>query len=392
MMILRDRSLFQCYFIVLVFLSAILLFLLSCNYSCSNWRSAEEESAKDEKVLDDLHKAPETAAFTKAVKDSVSRSISDSVNSLQREMENQTTDKESLEELEQIEKPKTKKLEKPKVKAVSAQKTHKPSLEETLKKTPVEQPAKEIQEKPKRITEKKFKSTGAPGVATASSPGNTYLLQGHTAFKNKSYREATKYLKKAVQADLNLFLAHYWLGRAYIERGRHYPAVQALENALATRSEEDEDIDVEKYLAWEYVEAEQYEKAVDLYRQRVKANPENLEDRFGLAFALKGTGKLQEAAQAYRKAIEIDPDIASIHFNLANTLAEMNSIKEAVEEYRAAIALKPGYGKAYFNLGMALEKDAKQEEAIKAFNKCIELGHNTWQAKRRIKAILKEGE
>ncbi len=387
MMVLRNRLSLRLYFIALSFLFITALLLYSCISSCSGWKEADEKSAKNDTVPEDFHKSSEKLAFKKAVNDSVSRSISESMDFLERELESQKTDLQSSEKLEEIRKPKP--VEKPKIKPAPVQKIEKPVKKEVIAKKPPEQPIGEIKKEPEKSIEKVPKVTDAPSAATQESPGNTYLLMGHTAFKEKGYRDATRYLKKAIEADPNLFLAHYWLGRSYIERGRHFSAVRALEKALATRSEEYKEIDVEKYLAWEYAEVEQYDKAVALYRRRVEKDPKDLENHFGLAFALKGGGALEEAVQVYRKAIEIDPDISSIHFNLANTLEEMGKRDEAIEEYKTAISIRPDYGKAYFNLGMAFEKEGKWEEALEAFNRCIELGHKKWQAKRRINSILK---
>ena len=228
--------------------------------------------------------------------------------------------------------------------------------------------------------------------AEATSPGASYLIAGHNAYKQKDYGAAIKYLKKSVEADPDLFLAHYWLGRSYAQKGKHAQAVPSLEKALSLRSEKDKDIDIEYFLAWEYVEALRYDSAISLYRERIEKNPDNLDNHFGLAFALKKSGDLDAAASKYRKAIELNPSIPSIHYNLANTLEELGRSDEAIPEYQKAIDLNPDYGEAYFNMGVALVKAGKNEEAIEAFNKCIEMGHREREARKQIKAILRSTE
>lgn len=391
-MVLQNRWSSRISLFIIPILLMLLLFFHSCS-SCSG--------RKDEKVKEELSKS--NAIQERIQESSKGKSteeqpkISEAIQSLQsrkpsgaglesgKHISSQPTEKKVKKR-----KPKIKKIESlPKDKSTILQEVKEPSMEKEVEQIPVE---KKVEENPAEFLEEVEKSFEIPEAPIEKSPGEPYLMLGHTAFRKKDYRDAIKYLKMAVEEDPNLFLAHYWLGRTYAEKGRHFSAVKAFEKAIATRAEEDKDIDVEQFLAREYIEASKYKKAIPLYKERIEKDPSDFENRFWYAFALKGAGCLMEAVQSYRKAIEINPDLAAIHYNLANTLEEIGNNKEAIEEYRAAIALNPDYGKAYFNLAAALEEEGRLEEAIEAFNKCIELDHKSWQSKRRINLILKKKE
>ena len=389
MMAFQTRWSFHISLFILPFILVMFLFF----HSCSGRKEGEvgEDPGKSGALSEEIQKPSEGSGFEAKPEISESLPSLESLEFLEADLEREAfVSSQPSEKAAKKKEPIARQTEAPpKPRPSTLQEAKKPEVKEKMKQIP----AKEIAEEETEVSLKEAeKAVEAPGALLERSPGEPYLLSGHTAFKREEYRDAIKYLKKAVEKDPNLFLAHYWLGRTYVEKGRHSSAVKAFENAIAARAEEDKDIDVETFLAREYVEDDQYDKAITLYREKIKKDPLDVENHFWLAFSLKGAGHLEEAAQAYRKAIEINPDMATVHFNLANTLEEMGNDEEAIEEYRAAIALNPDYGKAYFNLGVTLEEEDRLDKAIEAFNRCLELDHNSRQAKRHIKSILKKKE
>lgn len=138
----------------------------------------------------------------------------------------------------------------------------------------------------------------------------------------------------------------------------------------------------------ELYRTDQDEKAVELFQEAIKLDPELAEAyfRLGLAYTAVG-GKDQEAEDAYKKAtekykkyLEDNSKDADAHYNLGQTYAELHLYSEAVREYRQATRLKDDDAAVYYDLGTALSKLAQYDEAAAAFSKSLEIDPENYRA------------
>jgi tetratricopeptide (TPR) repeat protein len=138
--------------------------------------------------------------------------------------------------------------------------------------------------------------------------------------------------------------------------------------------------------------------AEPVYRELIKAEPENAElhhllgvvnfqkgdpdqaiDWVEKAIALDGReakyantlggillamGRFTEAETALRNAIGMDPVFADAHFNFGNALRALGQIGEAEAAYRQSVELEPGNVDALNNLGGLLKDAGRREDAL----------------------------
>lgn len=132
---------------------------------------------------------------------------------------------------------------------------------------------------------------------------------------------------------------------------------------------------------------DQDEKALEVFQQAVKLDPDLAEGYFRVGLTFDALGQKQEAEDAYKKAIEKykkhldkNSDDAEAHYNLGQTYAGLSLYSEAVREYRQATKLKSDDSDMFYDLGEALTKLAQYDEAANAFSKAIEIDPNNYRA------------
>jgi tetratricopeptide (TPR) repeat protein len=137
----------------------------------------------------------------------------------------------------------------------------------------------------------------------------------------------------------------------------------------------------------ELYRTDQDEKAVEIFQEAVKLDPELAEAHFRLGLAYDAVGKEQEAEDAYKKAIEKykkylqeNGKDAEAHYNIGQAYAGLHLYTEAVKEYRQATRLKDDDSDMFYDLGAALTKLAQYDEAVAAFSKSLEIDPENYRA------------
>lgn len=116
---------------------------------------------------------------------------------------------------------------------------------------------------------------------------------------------------------------------------------------------------------------EDFEGALSLCQEVLRANPQRFDVWTLYGMALKGLERLEESVKAYRKAIEINPNYPDAHNNLANNLKKMGQFEEAARCYDKAVQLVPEYWSAYIGLNGTLQALGRYSEAMDCLNKVI---------------------
>jgi serine protease Do len=105
-------------------------------------------------------------------------------------------------------------------------------------------------------------------------------------------------------------------------------------------------------------EAKDYRRALEAFREVVKAEPNNASAYNYLGLTCKKLGLYEEAAQAYIKAIQLQPQNHVFLFNLGMLMYKVNSYSHAAMAFRKAIEVHPNdpdchymLGKTYVQLG-----------------------------------------
>jgi tetratricopeptide (TPR) repeat protein len=130
----------------------------------------------------------------------------------------------------------------------------------------------------------------------------------------------------------------------------------------------------------ELSQANEFEKAIDEYRQALEINSNDVDVLANLGVAHYNLGHWDDAIEQYLKAIEISPDDADIHSNLAAAYVQKHQsggsaddLDRALEEYQKAVDIKKDLAEAHFGLGVVYLLMGRNEDAIKALEKFQEL-------------------
>lgn len=231
-----------------------------------------------------------------------------------------------------------------------------------------------------------------------------WLKEGNELYENGSYEQAYKIYDKVTQIDP--FNADAWLGKGNavkilykdpkdvnlyesIGRDPHYADAWAARGDLISTSGRLEEA------------TDAYEKALQLYDERLKEKPRDIDAWLNKGHALDSLNIInyvlgnnesnvnafkEEARQAYDKAIEINPESSEAWS--AKAKGTSLSDYEALEAYKKAIELDPKNEEAW--LGMANSFDSLvyktnnksfYKEAIESIDKALEINpgdSRTW--------------
>ncbi|MBR2068335.1 MAG: tetratricopeptide repeat protein [Candidatus Gastranaerophilales bacterium] len=205
---------------------------------------------------------------------------------------------------------------------------------------------------------------------------------------------------------------YYELGHLYLKKDEKINALSAFKLALKY---EDNNPYYQNSLAYAYVQLEQYDAAIELYKKALEQNP-NDEWSAVVAQALatiyhqvKGNSEaaismlensllltknkaqiyeaiadiyydienLDLAVEYYNNALEQDSENPKIYSRLAMAYWEKDEIEKSIVYYSRALELDPGYEIAYNNLGVVfLDGLGDAKRAIDYFKNAIELNPN----------------
>ncbi len=97
---------------------------------------------------------------------------------------------------------------------------------------------------------------------------------------------------------------------------------------------------------------ENWERAIEHYRQAVTLDPELTRAHFNLGVTYGAAGRDEDAARAYSQAIELEPNHLSARFNLALIHYNQGRYRECVRELEGLLAIDSDHARGHFLLGL----------------------------------------
>ena len=140
-----------------------------------------------------------------------------------------------------------------------------------------------------------------------------------------------------------------------------------------------------------YIVAGKQEKAVELIKDRLKSNDQDLLAHNLLGEIYVNRKQYDDAAREFEKAIAIRPEWQTPHNNLARVLLSQGKTDEAILNLNAALEKNPKNAAAYMTLANLYSKDGQQEKVFVTYEKALEALPNLWPAANNLAYMLSLG-
>ncbi len=124
-------------------------------------------------------------------------------------------------------------------------------------------------------------------------------------------------------------------------------------------------------------QANQFDEAERLYRQVLRAVPQQAEALQFLGVLMAQRGRPLEAADLIDRAISADPANAGAFYNRGNVLIDLKRFDEALESYDSALAIRSDHLGALINRGAALQKLNRLQDALASYERGLVLDPNS---------------
>lgn len=230
------------------------------------------------------------------------------------------------------------------------------------------------------------------------------MAMGDYYMKQELWSKAKQFYTQANQKDTENYDIHFALARIDIQLGQIKDAQSHLHQMQKINPAS---IEAKVLQAGILVEQENYDKAIEVYRDVLKTNEKDYETRISLAkvymaknqyaealaelgqaykynadyyytyfylgLANRGLGDLAESERNLIKAIELMPKFHKAHYELGQTYLRKDDVKKGEDEMKAALAISPNYlpamtamGDYYFDHSGYVQANQYYEKALQS--------------------------
>ena len=109
---------------------------------------------------------------------------------------------------------------------------------------------------------------------------------GVDLYRNKKFADAEVKFKKGLEKDPEMFQGHFNLGDAYYKQGRYDEAIQAYKNSLQFTEDKENQSRVYHNIGNSLLKQQKYPESIGAYKNSLKENPDDLETKYNLSYAL----------------------------------------------------------------------------------------------------------
>jgi len=144
-----------------------------------------------------------------------------------------------------------------------------------------------------------------------------YIRKGNSNYQKKEYNKADVQYRKALEKNNNSFEAKFNIGDALYKQGKYQEAAQQFQTISALARNKKEKAKVFHNMGNAFLQAHQQvaqadtngflQKSIDAYKTALKNNPEDMDTKYNLSYALKML-KQQQQQQKQNKQNKNDKD------------------------------------------------------------------------------------
>lgn len=175
----------------------------------------------------------------------------------------------------------------------------------------------------------------AGGFAQAAT--GTALMQARALVTQKHYVKALEIYRGLLKAEPDNADLLIETARVYGWNDQNAQAAKLYERVLKVAPARRKDVLLS--LSWQLLWARQPQPAAQYFTDYLKAHPDDLKARLGLAEALSASGHTQAALTAYRAVLSAQPDNMRARLGVARALVREHHYDAALTEYRRLLAV-----------------------------------------------------
>lgn len=113
------------------------------------------------------------------------------------------------------------------------------------------------------------------------------INEGVDLYKEKKFADAEVNFKKGLEKDAASFEGNFNLGDAYYKQGRYDEALQAYKNALSLTDDKYMKARAYHNIGNSLLKSQKLKESIEAYKNSLKLNPEDLETKYNLSYALR---------------------------------------------------------------------------------------------------------
>ncbi len=133
-----------------------------------------------------------------------------------------------------------------------------------------------------------------------------------------------------------------------------------------------------------------YREAIEPYQQALRIKPNDADTLNNLCVGYERIARYPEAIEACQQAIQVKPDSPEAYNNIAFSFYQMGRYPEAIESAKQAIRLKPDFALAHYNMGNAYAALKQYKEAMESYKQAIRIKFNYAEAHLDLGAAYNE--
>ncbi|MDH7605771.1 MAG: tetratricopeptide repeat protein [Melioribacter sp.] len=124
-------------------------------------------------------------------------------------------------------------------------------------------------------------------ITTVNAQSHRSLINdGVDLYKEGKFADAEVNFKKGLEKKPDLFQGHFNLGDAYYKQGRYDEAIQSYKNALSFTEDKLNKAKVFHNIGNALLKSQKYQESIEAYKNALKLNPDDVETKYNLSYAL----------------------------------------------------------------------------------------------------------
>lgn len=191
--------------------------------------------------------------------------------------------------------------------------------------------------------------------------------------KQQRYAAAQKTAKAMIAKNPRDYIAHYYLGKAYLADKKNELALMEykLVNQKAIFDGQIPEAEFRRQISQLYMKFNQTEDALKEFLLLTKLEPAVAENYFQVGKIYEQQNHPDQALGFYQKAIQLSPKHVKAHAACGLAYFRTKQVDKARKEIDTAIKLSPETASTYYYLGKILKEQKDYSGAVKAFEKSL---------------------